>query len=88
MADRAATAPEFVCRAEAARLLGISVDTWDIWVQDGFAPPPAIVRGQIKRWHWPTVAARFTSDHATDTSDPFIQGVANANQKARGRVAS
>jgi hypothetical protein len=80
---------EFVCRETVARRLEMSVDTWDKWVRDGYAPPPAIVRGQIIRWHWPQVEARFTQDQISAAeSDPFMQGVANAGQKARGRGAS
>jgi hypothetical protein len=80
--------PAFVCRETAARLLEISVDTWDGMVRDGFVPPPDIDRGQIKRWHWASVEARLLKAREAETADPFIQGVANADQTARGRRAA
>ena len=90
MSRRAASdmPPAFVCRETAARLCEISVDTWDLWVRDGFAPPAAIERGQIKRWHWPDVTARFIQNEIASAADPYMQGVANADQKARRRIAS
>jgi hypothetical protein len=79
---------EFVCRETCARRCEVSVGTWDQWVRDGYVPKPVVERGQIKRWHWPQVVGRFTSEQVNpDNIDPFMQGVANANQKARGRVA-
>lgn len=85
----ATESPEFVCRETCARRCEISVDTWDQWVRDGYVPRPAIERGQIKRWHWPQVEARFTAaqDGSEESSDPYMQGVVNADQKARGRLA-
>jgi hypothetical protein len=81
--------PQFVCRETAARRCEISVDTWDEWVRSGYVGPPAIERGQIKRWHWQQVVAQLTRPTAgTDQSDPYIQGVANADKKARERLAS
>lgn len=70
---------EFVCRDTVARRCEISVDTWDLWVRDGFAPQPAIDRGQIKRWHWPEVQARLTRPRTQAQDDPFMKGVANAD---------
>ena len=78
--------PVFVCRDTAARRLEISVDTFDVWVKEGFIPKPTIDKGQIKRWHWPTIEARLSIETAAEV-DPFIQGVRNAAQ-ARQRTAS
>jgi len=75
---------QFVCRETAARRIEISVDTWDQWVRSGYAPKPAIERGQIIRWHWQQVEAQFTQPmQIVDQSDPYMKGVANADQKAR-----
>lgn len=84
---QADVAPVFVSADMAARLCGVSVDTWRAWVQSGYAPRPAIERGQIIRWHWPTVESRLASaaDEALE-SDPFMQGVADAQKKVRSRV--
>lgn len=78
---------EFVCRETAAQRCEISVDTWDLWVRSGYAPAPAIERGQIIRWDWAECKAHFKRPSAAET-DPYMQGVANADQKARGRAAS
>ena len=80
--------PDFVCRETGARRCEVSVDTWDKWATEGFIPPPDIDRGQIKRWHWPKVEARLLNSRVAETSDPFIQGVVNADQTTRGRLAS
>jgi hypothetical protein len=88
-APQSAIKPEFVCRETAARRCEVSVDTWDGWVRDGFVPPPAIERGQIKRWHWQGVEARLLESREADKNDPFMQGVVkNAEQAVRGRCAS
>lgn len=59
--------PVFVSRKTAAALLEISVDTFDQWVQSGFVPRAIINRGQITRWHWPTVEAHLASPPKVDT---------------------
>lgn len=51
--------PVFVSRKTAAALLEISADTFDQWVRSGFVPAAAVSRGQITRWHWPTVEAQL-----------------------------
>jgi hypothetical protein len=62
--------PVFVSRKTAAALLEISVDTFDMWVQQGFVPRATINRGQITRWHWPTVEAHLAGPPKLE-SDPF-----------------
>lgn len=60
-------------------MCGISVDTFDQWVRDGFLPGPALNRGQIRRWHWPTVERWLLtrSEAAADGEpDPYMTGVA------------
>lgn len=47
--------PVFVTRKTAAKLMEISTDTFDLWLQQGFVPRAHINRGQIMRWHWPSV---------------------------------
>ncbi len=71
--------PEFVDRAHAAKLCGISVDTWDQWVRDGFVPEASIRRGQIVRWHWPTVRDSLVSSSrpGSEAKDPFLMGLNN-----------
>lgn len=64
--------PVFVSRKTAAALLEISPDTFDLWVRAGFVPPAQINRGQIIRWHWPTVEARLASPALQRAHDPSI----------------
>ncbi|MBS7546282.1 hypothetical protein [Ancylobacter oerskovii] len=61
----------FVSRKTAAALLEISPDTFDQWVRSGFIPPAAVNRGQIIRWHWPTVEAKLAERPSNVESDPF-----------------
>lgn len=73
--------PTFVSRDVAARECGISVDTWDVWVREGFVPQAAIRRGSVLRWFWPEVVDRLASSAATnDEIDPFLKGIADANK--------
>lgn len=62
----------FVSRHTAAKLLEISVDTFDTWVRAGFVPQAQVNRGQIIRWHWPTVEARLASSADQIAHDPSI----------------
>jgi phage terminase Nu1 subunit (DNA packaging protein) len=64
--------PVFVSRKTAAELMEISVDTFDMWVRAGFVPRAQINRGQIVRWHWPTVEARLASPAEQQAHDPSI----------------
>lgn len=64
--------PVFVSRKTAARLMEISVDTFDIWLQQGFVPRAHVNRGQIVRWHWPTVEARLAEPASQQAHDPSI----------------
>ncbi len=54
-----AVQPVFVDRKTAAAMLMISVDTFNMWLQQGFIPPAHINRGQIIRWHWPSVEKKL-----------------------------
>jgi hypothetical protein len=85
---RAKVTPVFVSRQTAAEMLEISVDTFDTWVSAGFVPAAHIKRGQIVRWHWPTLEERLAGRCAqAATSDPFTEGLKNI-PKARRRVAA
>ncbi|MDR6954446.1 integrase [Ancylobacter sp. 3268] len=63
--------PVFVSRKTAAALLEISPDTFDQWVRSGFVPPAAVNRGQITRWHWPTVEAKLAERPSNVEADAF-----------------
>ena len=78
--------PVFVDRKTAAELMMISVDTFDTWVRAGFVPPAHIDRGQITRWHWPSIEARHAGGDTQAThSDPFMERVADVFGKTKGR---
>jgi len=79
---RAPVQPVFVSRQTAADLMEISTDTFDLWLRAGFIPAPQIERGQIIRWHWPTLEERLAGNPEAQHHDPFIQGVKNV---AKGR---
>jgi hypothetical protein len=78
--------PIFVDAITAANLCMISRDTWDKWVSTGFAPAPAVDRGQILRWHWPTVEAVLTCKIEQAKENVFVQGARNVG-KARAAKA-
>lgn len=59
MASEEAHRPVFVTRKTAAKLMEISTDTFDLWLQQGFVPRAHINRGQIMRWHWPSVEQKL-----------------------------
>lgn len=77
-------APVFVSAETASKLLQISRDTFDAWVRSGFVPPPAIVQGQVVRWHWPSLEGRMVTSAIED--DPYVIGARNATKKVRGRA--
>ncbi len=79
---RAPVGPVFVDRKTAAEMLMISVDTFDTWLRAGFIPAPQIERGQIVRWHWPSLEERLAGGTAQPQHDPFMEGLKNA---AKGR---
>lgn len=80
---RATVQPVFVDRKTAAELMMISTDTFDTWLRAGFIPPAQIERGQIIRWHWPTLEERLAGGGApAAVSDPFMEGLKNV---AKGR---
>lgn len=83
---RSSVNPVFVDRKTAAEMLMISVDTFDAWLRSGFVPSPQIDRGQIVRWHWPTLEAKLAGgDDAGSQSDPFMQRVGDVFGKKKGR---
>lgn len=84
---RAPVQPVFVDRKTAAEMLMISVDTFDTWLRAGFIPPAQIDRGQIVRWHWPSLEAHLAGDEAPAHHDPFMEGLKNV-QKGRRRAAA
>lgn len=85
--SRAPLQPVFVDRKTAAELLMISVDTFDVWLRAGFIPAPHIERGQIIRWHWPSLETTFATGPETKQRDPFMEALANV-QKGRHRGAA
>lgn len=90
--SRAPIHPVFVDRRTAAELLMISVETFDTWVNAGFLPQAHIDRGQIMRWHWPSLEALLAHlDDAPVHSDPFMENIADVfgkKKKGRNRVAA
>lgn len=83
MGRDSAESPIFVCRETAARRLEISSDTFDVWVSSGFLPRAHVDRGQIKRWHWPTLERALVGRETKAESDPFIEGIRNAKGSHR-----
>ncbi|MCO5092628.1 hypothetical protein [Bosea sp. (in: a-proteobacteria)] len=85
--SRAQVHPVFVDRKTAAEMLMISVETFDAWVRGGFLPQAHIDRGQIMRWHWPSLEALLA--HLGDApvhADPFMENIADVfGKKAKGR---
>lgn len=85
--SRSPVSPVFVDRRTAAELLMISVDTFDTWLRAGFIPGPQIERGQIVRWHWPTLEDHLASRGEHKQADPFMEGLKNV-QKGRRHAAA
>lgn len=77
--------PVFVSRTTAAALMEISVDTFDMWVRSAFVPPAHINRGQIIRWHWPTIEERLASPALQHQHDPSIVTTPYVPQRGRPR---
>lgn len=84
---RAPVTPVFVDRKTAAELMMISTDTFDIWLRAGFIPAPQIERGQIIRWHWPTLEERLAGNPDAQHHDPSVMGARNV-QKGRRHAAA
>lgn len=84
---RADITPIFVSRQTAAAMLEISVDTFDTWLRAGFLPQPTIERGQIIRWHWPTLESHLADNAPSKQHDPFMEGLKNV-QKGRRHAAA
>lgn len=84
---RAPVQPVFVDRKTAAEMLMISIDTFDTWLRAGFIPPAKIDRGQIVRWHWPSLEAHLAGDEAEAAQlDPCMARIADVfGKKAKGR---
>lgn len=88
--SRAQVQPVFVDRKTAAEMLMISVDTFETWLRAGFIPPAHIDRGQIIRWHWPSLESRLAGDPATDRlSEGSLESLAHVPKpKVRRRAAA
>lgn len=84
---RATVQPVFVDRKTAAELMMISTDTFDTWLRAGFIPPAQIERGQIIRWHWPTLEERLAGKPDAQHHDPSVMGARNV-QKGRRHAAA
>lgn len=71
-------APEvavFVTRQAASDRLMISVDTFETWVRSGFMPRAHIVRGQIVRWHWPSIEEHLLGTAQAPRLDPSVEAL-------------
>lgn len=84
---RAVVEPVFVSRQTAAARLEISVDTFDTWLRAGFIPAAHIERGQIVRWHWPSLESALAEPAAQPHHDPSVMGARNV-QKGRRHAAA
>jgi hypothetical protein len=84
---RAVVEPVFVSRQTAAERLEISTDTFDTWLRAGFIPAPQIERGQIVRWHWPSLEERLAGGTAQPQHDPFLEGLKNVQKGRRHATA-
>jgi hypothetical protein len=79
--------PVFVDRKTAAARIMISVDTFETWVRDGFIPQPHIDRGQIVRWHWPTLEEHLVGRSAAAAVLDDLSHVPKPRPRARRRGA-
>lgn len=84
---RSSALPVFVSRQTAAERLEISTDTFDTWLRAGFIPPAQIERGQIVRWHWPSLEERLAGGTAQPQHDPFLEGLKNVQKGRRHATA-
>lgn len=84
---RSSAEPVFVSRQTAAERLEISTDTFDTWLRAGFIPAPQIERGQIVRWHWPSLEERLAGGTAQPQHDPFLEGLKNVQKGRRHATA-
>lgn len=76
--------PVFVDRKTAAAKLMISVYTFDTWLRAGFIPQPQIERGQIIRWHWPSLEQHLLAGQpAAVETDPFIEAIRRHRARPR-----
>lgn len=80
---RAQVQPVFVDRKTAAEMLMISVETFNTWLNAGFIPGPQIERGQIIRWHWPTLESHLAENRPADQHDPFVMRARHATKGDR-----
>lgn len=84
---RAPVTPVFVDRQTAAAMLMISVDTFDTWVRTGFVPRAHIDKGQIVRWHWPSLESALATEPEAKHVSPFMEALKNA-PKGRNRATA
>ncbi|SDG83603.1 MULTISPECIES: hypothetical protein [Bosea] len=62
--------PVFVDRKTAAAKLMISMETFDLWVRQGFVPRAHVQHGQIYRWHWPTLEKKLAGEEIPKLDEP------------------
>lgn len=67
--------PVFVDRKTAAAKLMISVETFDLWVRQGFVSRAHIEHGQIYRWHWPSLEAKLAGTADTKLPDEPVRRI-------------
>lgn len=84
---RAVVEPVFVDRKTAADRMMISTDTFDTWVRTGFIPPAHIDKGQIVRWHWPSLESALATAPDAKHVSPFMEALKHA-PKGRNRATA
>jgi hypothetical protein len=75
MIKRATAEAIFVSRKTICARLEISMHTLDTWLRSGFIPGPNINRGQIQRWHWPSIEEKLSESPTPSGPDPSVVGV-------------
>jgi hypothetical protein len=80
-------APVFVSAEEGARRCMVGIETFRGWSRSGLIPAPHIDRGQIVRWHWPSVETALAARDAQGEHDPFVEGVSHVDFTPKRRRA-
>lgn len=72
--------PAYVSRQRLADLLDVSETQVDALVQRGIIPRPIKLSPGCVRWRWDTVDMALASlgGLASDTADPYLQGIERA----------
>jgi hypothetical protein len=81
MIKRATAEAIFVSRKTICARLEISMDTLDTWLRSGFIPGPNINRGQIQRWHWPSIEEKLSESPTPSGPDPFLESIRLASER-------